>query len=847
MFSFLVDVKKNVVRLLLVGFCFLVAFLLSSQVTHAVVNGSSGANIINENEYFPFDQQLAIDKDANIKNFKVEVSGNGNNTIGYNIPSGHIGIYGIDFMNYGFKDTTYYNFDSKYRAYTLYFKDIKDIKNIKLTTTHEKAGSYNGRAIDIRQTFSKFEGNNTVLPFYSNNLPTHFIQVSESPYSGFVVWGVSYFDYSIEFFYSDTKESVNFDGGSAFLSANSLNGALATAKTKDTMSSEYVSYLNLKNLNDIFVKKDNNLRIGNMADLKKNNILPDYTKVFDGLSVMGENNNFTDKLGGETFERNSALFKTSGTKQSFRVGSTNNNQWFAISSAVINYKPDPPKKSVNNQDGEDINGKDVTNRDSLIYKVDQKVGKLGTNTLSRYSKFIIEDSLAKEVKFQRAELYRNGKLIESRKQIVYDANKHKVTFIGDSTFLNDMPMEGETYTVKIYTEVLPSDSDDGKQILIKNKAHTIIDNSDQVSNEVVNKYVPPVLKINVERIQIDTSKAEKSGFLPTVVTFSKEVTHEDRIDKKLKYEISFVDIAKGEVVFAKQYKLEDFVSEDVFRLPTDYLTKNKKIDYLISINLIEENKGVDFETETKNVPTYGFTSSEKVLTNADLKGTNVDYKAVVRTIKERTKEGVQELNEQISYGFDPKIRTKTGYGIELEFFPTYINEIGKKTNMNLYTYADNNLIDNYINEAYKEGHSQTEIKLDQTKNESKDESGVNVQKLAFEFPHMNVERKTGNLFTDDQKSKKDSNIKYDLIDGGRSFYIPIWADLGKYEIDTKSNVFGSNLISVEMTKTADVYAYMYATVDSETSKEDELLLMPVYPDSAKPEGWNQNELNWLRK
>ncbi len=37
-----------------------------------------------------------------------------------------------------------------------------------------------------------------------------------------------------------------------------------------------------------------------------------------------------------------------------------------------------------------------------------------------------------------------------------------------------------------------------------------------------------------------------------------------------------------------------------------------------------------------------------------------------------------------------------------------------------------------------------------------------------------------------------------------------------------------------MNQNIDVYAYMYATIDSETKKEDELLLEPVYPESTLP-------------
>ncbi|HHN6162760.1 TPA: hypothetical protein ACRRJB_000712, partial [Enterococcus faecium] len=112
-------------------------------------------------------------------------------------------------------------------------------------------------------------------------------------------------------------------------------------------------------------------------------------------------------------------------------------------------------------------------------------------------------------------------------------------------------------------------------------------------------------------------------------------------------------------------------------------------------------------------------------------------------------------------------------------------------------------------------------------------------------PHMNIERKTGNIYADSQRN--DESIKYELIDGGRKLYVPIWCDLGNYSIAIKSSNFGGNYISLDMNQNIDVYAYMYATIDSETKKDDELLLEPVYPESTLPDGWSKNEIDWLNK
>lgn len=52
--------------------------------------------------------------------------------------------------------------------------------------------------------------------------------------------------------------------------------------------------------------------------------------------------------------------------------------------------------------------------------------------------------------------------------------------------------------------------------------------------------------------------------------------------------------------------------------------------------------------------------------------------------------------------------------------------------------------------------------------------------ITYELPHINVERHTGHLFNDEQVEKKDKRITYELVDGGRKFYSPIWSYMVLY-------------------------------------------------------------------
>ncbi|WP_131631239.1 hypothetical protein [Bacillus safensis] len=55
---------------------------------------------------------------------------------------------------------------------------------------------------------------------------------------------------------------------------------------------------------------------------------------------------------------------------------------------------------------------------------------------------------------------------------------------------------------------------------------------------------------------------------------------------------------------------------------------------------------------------------------------------------------------------------------------------------------------------------------------------------------------------------------------------------------------------VDLQQQLELYAYMYAHMDSETKEYDEVLMKPVYADDSfpnrLPEGWINDDLKWLK-
>ncbi|MFN3094001.1 hypothetical protein ACK3EU_19615, partial [Bacillus pumilus] len=223
----------------------------------------------------------------------------------------------------------------------------------------------------------------------------------------------------------------------------------------------------------------------------------------------------------------------------------------------------------------------------------------------------------------------------------------------------------------------------------------------------------------------------------------------------------------------------------------------------------------------------------------------LSYKGVVMT--EKTPSTGKVYYETLTFPLVKIEKKKTGYGFERKVNLHYENEIGGSIKPSFDFEVPTRLVDSYL--SYKKSGDNSMITMDQTKVSNNKQGETSVHDLVYELPHINVERHTGSLFSDEQVESKDKRISYDLLDGGRKFYSPIWAELGNYETKIKSKPMGVNLIKAEVTEQLELYASMYAHMDSKTIGQDEVLLKPVYANdpfpNGLPEGWTKKDLDWV--
>ena len=150
--------------------------------------------------------------------------------------------------------------------------------------------------------------------------------------------------------------------------------------------------------------------------------------------------------------------------------------------------PIKPVKSVDKTDN-------LKYGDKLTYTIKMPVPTLGKTIGNHYSKFVVEDNLSQDLRIDEV-TFLNGNN-QDYTRIAGDLNKanNKVIYTATKQFLDAMPMQGETYTLKIDATYLPKHRVTTGDI-INNSARVTTDIGQADSNTVTTKVKPtdPVIK-----------------------------------------------------------------------------------------------------------------------------------------------------------------------------------------------------------------------------------------------------------------------------------------------------------------------------------------------------------------
>ncbi|QHQ75756.1 MucBP domain-containing protein [Bacillus pumilus] len=356
-------------------------------------------------------------------------------------------------------------------------------------------------------------------------------------------------------------------------------------------------------------------------------------------------------------------------------------------------------------------------------------------------------------------------------------------------------------------------------------------------------YDKPLAKLGFEKLQIYTAQWEKG--LLVKVFLSKELNYKSSLKEMSGKKIT-VGLYRGSTkVISKTYTAKELPKKIDMKIPAKYLKVNDQALYTVKFTDFSKN---DFKIDfAKNsLATDGYAASEKTIKADAAKDKKLSYKGVVMT--EKTPLMGKVFYEQLSIPISQIPRKKTGYGFERKVNLHYENEIGGKIAPAFDFEVPTNMVDSYL--TYKKNGNRSLVEMEETKHSSEMKGETSVYDITYELPHINVERHTGHLFYDEQVEKKDKRITYDLVNGGRKFYSPIWSYIGKYDMKLKSPPMGVNLVMVDVQQQLELYAHMYTHMDSETKEYDEVLLKPVYADdpfpNGLPEGWTKEDVEWIK-
>ena len=362
-------------------------------------------------------------------------------------------------------------------------------------------------------------------------------------------------------------------------------------------------------------------------------------------------------------------------------------------------------------------------------------------------------------------------------------------------------------------------------------------------------YDVPLIKAGLKKIQIYTEQADKG--LPVKVEIDKKYIYDENIAdmSNSKIKLGLYDNSNNEVI-SKEFTAKTLPEMLDMTIPSTKLKKDSSKSYTLKIEGYDSNM-VDVISNAMSLTTDGYTSSEKIIKVDSSKQDNLSYRGVVMTEREVGK-NMKVYYETLDIPLERIKRMRTGYGFEVPLDLTYIYEIGSNDlDFSFDFKAQDEIVDkSYIEYSSKNGVST--VALENTSKKSSTNNNVTISKQKFELQHINVEKRTGALFNDNQVNNQDSRIQYDLIDGGRKFYLPIWARIGDYQANVESTKdIGINKINVEIGYDINIYAHMYAHMDSESILDDAIILEPIDSDNpfpnGIPKGWTKENLDALNE
>lgn len=364
---------------------------------------------------------------------------------------------------------------------------------------------------------------------------------------------------------------------------------------------------------------------------------------------------------------------------------------------------------------------------------------------------------------------------------------------------------------------------------------------------------PEILDIGIKSVEIYTAPAAKG--LPVYLELGEEIlikVDEDRLIDARNAPIQIDIYRDGKLHQTHTATVASLKEGHMFTiLPKDLLEKDT--EYKFEFELSTASDQVIINPAAERISLKPRTAVEGTIYE---KETDFEFEGLVSVKKSLGEEQINTY-EKINVNTKELKPTVTGLGHELDQTFKYdlpINRHYKSDQVFKATSQlefDSVLIDSYF-DGIRTSDELATVDTIITDEESLMSDTKEKTKVTMSYPKVFVEKKTGHVFSERQKSVGDGRITEELIDGGHKLYTPIWLDrLDKYDINYSTNELGVNKVKFVVTQELDIEAYMFVHIDSKTKHKDKWLMEPVnkkkpFPDGL-PKGWHESDIEWLMK
>lgn len=320
------------------------------------------------------------------------------------------------------------------------------------------------------------------------------------------------------------------------------------------------------------------------------------------------------------------------------------------------------------------------------------------------------------------------------------------------------------------------------------------------------RYTKPSLAIGFEKIRIKTDVAANG--LPVELNFNL-IKLADRWETN-SATVTLVDKATSKTVYTKTVAIKDLKDGLKFTIPAAQLTHKGKHNYEAVVTT-SNDKTIVVVTDQNKINTDGYIASGETLSmTSSTKAQELKFEGIAMTERVINKE-IKLYNETIVATVEPSIQIKSGYGFASPQTITYATTVDNDalSDINAIGLADTIISDG--NYPEKDGRNQIALSVKNTDVSKKRTTVLDVPQV----------------FVDSEGSISLTNSP-DRVDGKKRLYVDVWPEeLGEqtYTVDTEP--MGRNAISFELHRKVDIDAYMFNHVDSETMKDDALLITPA--------------------